>query len=188
MAAVDLAKLLGVDAIAVGRSADKLAVVKDHGAAAVIQTGSARETVDGRPLRAAVKELAGGEGVDVVYDTVGGELGGELLRSLAFGGRYIVVGWASNVSESGGRATFQPDRLPTNIMQMKCLQVMGSPMVIYSTRHPEWRKRQLAQIFEWAGERKINPFVSHRFPMTAFREAAAAKFRGDVVGSCVMQL
>ncbi len=63
--------------------------------------------------------------------SVGGEVGQKALRSLAFGGRYVIVGWASNVPDSDGRAAFAPDRLPTNIMQMKCLQVMGSPMAIY---------------------------------------------------------
>ena len=186
MAAVEVAKLLGASVIVSGRSDAKLATVKAHGADHVINTSS-QDGRDGVPrFREAVKACTGGQGVDVVYDSVGGEVGQEALRSLAFGGRYVIVGWASNVPESGGRAAFAPDRLPTNIMQMKCLQVMGSPMAIYSGRHPESRAAQLQQVLAWAEEGKLRPYVSHRFPLTEFREAVRAKFEGEVTGSCVL--
>jgi NADPH2:quinone reductase len=186
MAAVQMAKLLGARVIVTGRSDAKLALVKDQGADHVINTA----TVDGEPprFRKLVRDCTEGEGVDVVYDTVGGSIGEEALRSLAFGGRYVVVGWASNVSDSGGRANFVPDRLPTNIVQMKCLQIMGSPMAIYAGRHPEWRRRQVRQILDWAGEGRLRPYISHCFPLREFREAAHAKLEGAVTGSCILQV
>ncbi|MAG98853.1 MAG: hypothetical protein CMM08_19445 [Rhodospirillaceae bacterium] len=186
MAAVQIAKLLGASVIVTGRSDAKLATVKAYGADHVINTSSI-EGQDGVPrFRETVKACTGGNGVDVVYDSVGGEVGQEALRSLAFGGRYVIVGWASNVPDSGGRAAFAPDRLPTNIMQMKCLQVMGSPMAIYSQRYPELRAAQLQQVLAWAEEGKLRPYVSHRFPLADFREAVRAKFDGDVTGSCIL--
>ena len=188
MAAVELAKILSARVIVTGRSDQKLSQVLGHGADEAIKLASSDSIATGEKLRVKVKELTGGDGVDVVYDTVGGDMGYEALRSLKFGGRYVVVGWASNVSESGGRNTFVPDRLPTNILQMKCLQVMGSPMVIYSMRNPDWRKKQISQISKWADEKKIHPFVSHQFPLDSFKEAARAKINGEVTGSCVLSL
>ncbi len=188
MSAVQMAKLLGATVIATGRSDEKLAAVKAFGADHVINT-SPRDGEDGVPrFREDVKACTNGEGVDVVYDAVGGDVGHEALRSLAFGGRFIIVGWTSNVADSGGRATFEPDRLPTNIMQMKCLQVMGSPMVIYSMRHPEYRAGQLKQILTWAEQSKLRPHISHRFPLEQFRDAARAKLNGKISGSCVLSL
>ena len=186
MAMVQIARILGAEVIVTGRSSRKLEAVLSAGADHAIQldgdnTGSLAST-----LRTQVKTITNGAGVDAVIDTVGGAIGDAALRTLKFEGRFVIVGWASNVSESGGRQTFEPDRLPTNIMQMKCLQVMGSPMVIYSMANPAWRAKQIAQVTAWAEEGLLRPHVSHSFRAEDFREAANAKLRGEVVGSCVI--
>jgi NADPH2:quinone reductase len=186
MAMVQIAKILGAEVIVTGRSRKKLETVLSAGADHAIELDS--ENTDGLTdtLRAETKAISNGVGVDAVIDTVGGAIGYSALRTLKFEGRFVIVGWASNVSESGGRDTFEPDRLPTNIMQMKCLQVMGSPMVIYSMANPEWRSKQITQVTAWAEEGLLRPHVSHSFPAEDFRNAAHAKFDGDVVGSCVI--
>ena len=186
LAAVQMAKLLGATVIVTGRSDAKLAEVKANGANHVIN--SAEQVNDqGEPqFKQIIKDLTGGRGVDVVYDTVGGVVGLESLRSLSFCGRYVIVGWASNVSDQGGRSGFVPDRLPTNIIQMKGLQILGSPMVIYSMQNPDWRSRQKAQVLEWASAGYLKPNISHRFPLSAYREALDLKLGGGVTGSCVL--
>jgi NADPH2:quinone reductase len=183
MAAIQTAKILGATVIVSGRSEQKLAHALAHGADFAVQS---TETDDSGALRGAVKDLTDGNGVDVVYDTVGGEVGYEALRSLRFGGRYVIVGWSSNVAETGGRDTFIPDKLPTNIIQMKCLEVLGSPMVIFSMQNPEWRTQQINQVMEWARAGRLKPYISHRYPLDDFKDAAIAKFAGKVTGSCVI--
>lgn len=181
MAAIQLAKALGATVIVSGRSEAKLAVCTSFGADHVVDTSS-----EASVLRDQVRELTGGKGCSVVYDTVGGAVGSAAFRSLAFCGRYVIVGWASNIAESKGRETFQPDQLPTNIMQMKGLQVMGSPMVIYSMKNPAWRKTQIEALVEMADGGRLRPYVSSRFRLADVREAAGAKLASQVVGSCIL--
>lgn len=187
MAMVQIAKILGAMVIVSGRSSKKLRAAMAQGADLMIAQD---ECVDGEDvfnfMRESAKAATSGRGVDVVIDTVGGETGYAAMRSLKFEGRMVIVGWASNVSADGGRKTFEPDRLPTNIMQMKCLQVMGSPMVIYSMANPAWRAHQLSEIIGWADAGKISPHVSLSATAEEFQTLAAAKLGGGVVGSCVL--
>jgi len=187
MAMVQIAKLLGARVIVSGRSSEKLLAAMDQGADFMIAQDQCAEGLDALSfMRESTRAITSGRGVDVVIDTVGGETGYAAMRSLKFEGRMVIVGWASNVSADGGRETFESDRLPTNIMQMKCLQVMGSPMVIYSMANPEWRAHQLTEIIGWANEGKISPHVSLSAPAEEFQQVASAKLRGAVVGSCVL--
>jgi NADPH:quinone reductase len=117
-------------------------------------------------------------GVDVVYDGVGGELGRASLRSLRFGGRYLVVGWAS----TPGKA----EPLPTNLVMMKGLDVLGCPTVISSTKDPTLRPPRLAHILTWAESGRITPHVSHAFPLAKIADAWRAKWNGEVIGGCVV--
>jgi NADPH:quinone reductase len=136
-----------------------------------------------------VKAFTGGHGVEVVFDTVGSDVSQESMRSLAFGGRMVIVGWAGNttVAQGGGkRGSDNADRLPTNIMQMKGLYVMGSPMVIHSGREPGIRAPRLESIFKWVGEGRITPYVSHTYPLAEYRQAMHAKLIGKVNGNCVL--
>lgn len=189
MAAVQVAKLLGANVIATGRSDAKLALLKDRGADFVINT-SPRAGESGIPrFRDEVKEFTRGKGAEVVYDTVGGGVGLESMRSLGFGGRFVVVGWAGNttVAKGGARGgSSGADMLPTNIMQMKGLHVMGSPMVIHSGREPAIRPPRIAAVVDWVSRGLIDPYVSHTYPLASLREAATAKLNGQVSGGCVV--
>ncbi|MEM9314581.1 MAG: zinc-binding dehydrogenase [Pseudomonadota bacterium] len=186
MAMVQIAKILGAEVFVTGRARSKLNAVVAAGADHAIELDTSDPTALPATLRREIEALTDGAGVDAVIDTVGGITGYAAFRTLKFEGRFVIVGWASNVSQSGGRQTFEPDRLPTNIMQMKCLQVMGSPMVIYSMGNPGWRNKQKDQVLAWAKEGRLQPQVSHEFPVKEFRSAARAKFGGEVVGSCVL--
>ena len=189
MAAVQVAKLLGATVIATGRSDTKLAGVRSFGADHVINTAT-QDGASGVPrFRDDVKALTGGSGAHVVYDTVGGDVSLESMRSLRFGGRMVIVGWAANtkVARGGGkRGSENANTLPTNIMMMKGLSVMGSPMVIHSGRDPALRATRLRTVFQWVAEGRLTPFVSHTFPIEKFREALRAKLTGEVNGGCVL--
>jgi NADPH:quinone reductase len=189
LAAVQLAKLLGAIVIATGRSDTKLAVVKEHGADHVINCKSTEGESGIRAFRDDVKNLTGGRGVDVVYDGVGGDISLESLRCVAFGARFLVVGWAATpfvAKGKGQRGAPNANVLPTNLIMMKGLDVLGCPTIISTVNDPSLRAPRLAKILEWAGAGRIRPHVSHVFPLTEFGEAMRAKWNGEVIGGCVL--
>ncbi len=189
LAAVHVAKLLGAKVIATGRSDDKLAVVKEQGADHVINIAPAEGQTGIRPFRDEVKALTSGQGVDVVYDGVGGDISLESLRAVKFGARFLVVGWASTpfVALGGGRrGAPNANQLPTNLIMMKGLDVLGCPTIISTVMNPSLRAPRLAQVMAWAEEGKIKPMVSHTFPLADFKEAMRMKWSGKVIGGCVL--
>lgn len=188
LAAVQIAKIVGATVIATGRSQDKLAVVASQGADHVIDVRG--EDGGLRSFKDEVKQLTGGRGVDVVYDGVGGEISIESLRCVKFGARFLIVGWASTpfvAKGKGGRGAPNANVLPTNLIMMKGLDVLGCPTAISTAMDPSIRAERLAQVLAWAEEGKIRPHVSHVFPLDRYREAMHAKWRGEVVGSCVLR-
>jgi len=181
LAAVQVAKLVGATVIATGRSAAKLATVAAHGADHTIATGAGA-------LRDQVKAIAPA-GVDVVYDGVGGELSVDSLRCVRFGARFLIVGWAATplvARGKGQRGAPNANVLPTNLIMMKGLDVLGCPTVIATVHDPALRAPRLAQVLAWAAAGQLRPHVSHRFPLAEFRAAMRAKWAGEVTGGCVV--
>jgi NADPH:quinone reductase len=180
LAAVQVCKLLGAKVIATGRSEKKLAIVKEHGADHVLGTKGFKDEV---------KALTGGKGVSVVYDAVGGEISLESLRCVAFGARFLIVGWASTPFVAlgrGQRGAPNANVLPTNLIMMKGLDVLGCPTVISTVVDPSSRPPRLSAVLGWAKEGKIRPHVSHTFPLSEFKAAMKARWEGEVTGGCVL--
>lgn len=187
LSAVHVAKLMGATVIATGRSEAKLGVVKAQGADHVIMVSSGADGI--QPFRDEVKALTGGRGVDVVYDGVGGEISSESLRCARFGARFLIVGWASTpfvAKGKGQRGAPRANVLPTHLIMMKGLDVLGCPTAISTLHDPSIRAPRLTQILAWAESGEIQPYVSHRYSLDEYREAARAKWRGDVIGGCVL--
>jgi NADPH2:quinone reductase len=183
LAAVHVAKLLGATVIATGRSDDKLAVVAAEGADHVVNT------TDLGVLRDAVKELTGGRGVDVVYDGVGGEISVESLRCVRFGARYLIAGWAATpfvAAGKGRRGAPNANVLPTNLIMMKGLDVLGCPAAIAVAQDPSIRPPRFAEVWRWAETGKIRPLVTRAWPLAEVKAAMLAKWRGEVVGGAVL--
>ncbi len=181
LAAVQVARLLGATVIATGRSDEKLKVVKAQGAHHVVNSSAS--------FKEEIKALTSGEGVDVVYDGVGGDISLESLRAVKFGARFLIVGWASTPFVSRGkgqRGAPNANFLPTNLLLMKGLDVLGCPTAISTVKDPSIREARMAQIWRWAEEGKIQPHVSHVFALAQFKEAMRTKWRGDVIGGCVL--
>lgn len=186
LAAVHVAKRVGATVIATGRSPDKNALVAEEGADHVIDTGTDDGSV--RRFRDEVKALTGGKGVDVVYDGVGGALSLEALRCVRFGARFVIVGWAATpfvAKGKGGRGAPNANQLPTNLIMMKGLDVLGSPTVIGTKNDPSLRAPRLKQIWQWVDE-GLRPRVGATFPMSEVHAAMRAKWESRVVGSCVL--
>ncbi len=181
LAAVQVAKIVGAQVIATGRSPAKLAVVKAQGADHVLDSAASFKTQ--------VKELTAGRGADVVYDAVGGEISLESLRCVRFGARFLIVGWAATpavASGKGQRGAPNANQLPTNLIMMKSLDVLGCPMAISTANDPASRPPRLAQVLAWAERGAIRPHVSHVFALADVKAALRAKWTGEVIGGCVL--
>ncbi len=120
LAAVEIAKLMGARVIAVASSGDKLAFAREHGA----DEGINYETED---LRARLKALTKPKGVDVLYDPVGGAYAEPSLRAMAWGGRYLVLGFASGTIP----------RIPLNLVMLKGCAIIGVFWTSFVERNPE---------------------------------------------------
>jgi len=151
-------------------------------------------TVDGdgerRRFREDVKALTGGRGVDVVWDAVGGAVSLESLRCVRFGARFLIVGWASTplvAKGRGGRGAPRANQLPTNLMMMKGLDVLGCPAVISTAHDPSLRPERLDWIMERVADGRLTPHVGEVFEMDDWKEAMEAKWRSRFVGGCVLR-
>ncbi len=183
LAAVHIAKMVGATVIATGRNVDKLARVAEQGADHTVRVG---DDVD---MRAEVKDLTGGKGVDVVYDGVGGPISAASLRCVKFGARYLVVGWAATpfvAKGRGQRGAPNANQLPTNLIMMKGLDVLGCPTVITTHHDPSVRTERLAAIEAWIAQGVLTPFVERAYAFDELHEAMWAKWKSLHVGGCVL--
>lgn len=190
LAAVHVAKRMGATVIATGRTDAKLAVVREQGADHVINSRAPEGEPGVRRFRDEVKALTAGRGVDVVYDGVGGAVSAESLRCVCFGARYLIVGWAATpfvARGKGGRGAPNANVLPTNLIMMKGLDVLGCPTVIATQHDPSIREKRLSTLLRWVEEGAIVPHVSHRYALEEFGEAMRAKWTGRFVGGGVVR-
>lgn len=188
LAAVHLAKIVGATVIATGRNLDKLAQVKAQGADHVICTAGDDGLAN---LRPAVKALTDGKGVDMVYDGVGGPISAASLRCVAFGARYLIVGWAATpfvAKGRGQRGAPNANVLPTNLIMMKGLDVLGCPTAITTHRDPSVRVRRLSELWAHVNSGRLTPYVAASYPFGRVREAMTAKWESRHVGGCVLEV
>jgi NADPH2:quinone reductase len=189
LAAVHLAKILGATVIATGRNPDKLADVAAQGADHVIRCEGTDGAGGGPRLREQVKALTGGRGVDVVYDGVGGPISLETMRCVAFGARYLIVGWAATpfvARGKGQRGAPNANLLPTNLIMMKGLNVLGCPTLITTDRDPSIRVERLARIMDWVDSGQLTPHVGPVYALADVHDAMRAKWASRFVGGCVV--
>ena len=189
LAAVELAKRVGATVIAAGRSPAKLAELAELGADHTVVTTDPDAESGVRRFRDEVKALTGGRGVEVVYDPVGGETSLEALRCVDFGARFLIVGWASTpfvAKGKGQRGAPNANVLPTNLIMMKGLDVLGCPAVISTVRDPSLRPTRLRALLAWAEAGELHPKVAAQFPLSQLHEALRAKWASRHVGGIVV--
>ncbi len=153
LTAVEVGKAMGARIIATARGAERLKVPAAHGADAVIDTAA-------EDLRERVMALTDGRGVDVCYDAVGGELGEQSLRCLAWQGRYLVIGLAAGVPE-----------VKANHLLVKNTSVVGFYWGSYRKNAPARVATSLQTLLAWYAEGKLQPHVSGAFGLDLFKEA-----------------
>jgi NADPH2:quinone reductase len=168
LAAVQLGAALGARVIAAASTDEKLALCREHGAAETVNYAT-------EDLRARLKELTGGAGADVVYDPVGGELAEPALRSIAWRGRFLVVGFAAG----------DIPRIPLNLTLLKGCEIVGVFLGAFAERQPADAARNAAALNELWSAGRIRPVVSATYPLedaaTALKDIAARKVTGKVV-------
>lgn len=169
LAAVEIGKQLGARVIAAASSADKLAICAEHGADELINYNN-------EDLRARLKTITAGKGVDVIYDAVGGELAESALRSCAWRGRYLVVGFASGTIP---KPAF-------NLPLLKGCSVVGVFWGEYVGREPQRYQSDLQQLFRWLMDGKLRPRIDAKYPLERGAEAIRALMDRKVAGKVVI--
>ena len=168
LAAIEIGKALGARIIACASTDEKLEVCRQHGADVLINYSK-------EDLREAVKAATGGKGPDVIYDPVGGEYAEPAFRSIAWGGRYLVVGFANG----------EIPKLPLNLTLLKGASLVGVFWGEFTKRNPKGNLGNMRQLLQWLQEGKIKPHISGRYPLArtadALNDMAARRVTGKIV-------
>ena len=154
LAAVEIAKLMGARVIAVASSEEKIALAMRHGADEGIDYG----TCD---LKTTLKARTAPDGLDVLYDCVGGDAAEPSLRALGWKGRYLVIGFASG----------EIPRLPLNIVMLKGCDVLGVFWTAFVEREPEAHRTNMVEVLNWCREGRLAPHVHGTFPLAETADA-----------------
>jgi NADPH:quinone reductase len=168
-AAIQIAKAAGARVIAAASSDEKCAFCRELGADASINYSTAK-------LRDELKSLTAGKGPDVVYDPVGGDLAEPVFRSIAWRGRYLVIGFAQ-----GGIPS-----LPLNLALLKGASIVGVFWGEFARREPQINARALAELANWYAQGRIKPVIDRTLPMSALPQAFARMDSRQVHGKLVL--
>jgi len=169
LAAVEIGKILGARVIAAASSEAKLALAREHGADALINYGAS-------DLRERIREETDGKGVDVVYDPVGGGYAEQALRSLAPGGRYLVIGFASG----------EIPKIALNLLLLKVVSLVGVFWGAFARAQPQRNAANMAELLAWYTQGRLRPHVSATFPLARYREALDAVIQRKALGKVVL--
>jgi len=168
LAAIEIGKILGARVIACASTGEKLAVCREHGADEAINYAT-------EDLRDRIKALTDGRGPDVVYDPVGGAYTELALRSIAWRGRLLVVGFAAG----------EIPKIPLNLTLLKGCSIVGVFWGDFTRREPQHFTEAMARLGRWYAEGRLKPHISARFPLERAADAlklmAARKVTGKVV-------
>ena len=168
LAAIEIGKALGARVIAAASTTEKLAVCKEHGADVLINYTT-------EDLREAIKAATNGKGPDVVYDPVGGSYTEPAFRSIAWRGRYLVIGFANG----------EIPKLPLNLPLLKGASLVGVFWGDFARREPAHNLAAMQELMRWLAEGKIKPHISARYALAdtpqALIDMASRKVTGKIV-------
>jgi NADPH:quinone reductase len=169
LAAIEIGKALGAKVIAAASTAEKLAVCKEHGADELINYSS-------EDFRERIKAITGGKGPDVIYDPVGGPLAEQAFRSIAWRGRYLVIGFANG----------EIPKIPFNLMLLKGAAVVGVFWGDFTRREPQENLAGMQELLGWMRQGKIRPHISARYPLAQGAHALNDMMNRKVMGKVVI--
>ena len=167
-AAIEIGKILGARVIACASSDDKLAFCKAIGADELVNYQT-QKLKDG--LRALAKN-----GVDVVYDPVGGDLSEQAVRALAWNGRHLVIGFAQG----------QIPKLPLNLVLLKSANIQGVFWGAHTEREPRLHRANMDQLLAWAAAGRLKPHIHRVYRFDEIGEALKAIARREVRGKAIL--
>ncbi len=168
-AAIQIAKAAGARVIAAASTDEKCALCTSIGADATINYST-------KNLRDEIKALTDGKGPDVIYDPVGGDFAEPAFRSIAWRGRYLVVGFASGPIPS----------LPLNLTLLKGASIVGVFWGDFARREPKANAAMMAELAGWYAQGKIKPVIDRTMPMAELKAAYAHMGSRGVKGKLVM--
>jgi len=171
LAAVELGKVMGATVIAAASTEDKLSICKEKGADYVINYSK-------EDLRTRIKEITEDKGVDVVYDAVGGSLAESALRSIAWKGRYLVVGFTSGEIPS----------FPANLALLKGASIVGVFWGSFAEREPKQSVQNFAELVAWIKEGKINQHIHKIYSLQQAPQALQDLIDRKVIGKAVVRI
>ena len=164
-----IAKAMGARVIAAASSDEKCALCTSIGADATINYSKDN-------LREAIKTLTDGKGPDVIYDPVGGDFAEPAFRSIAWRGRYLVVGFASGPIPA----------LPFNLALLKGASIVGVFWGDFAKREPKANAAMMGELAQWYAQGKIKPVIDRTMPMAELPAAYAHMGSRGVMGKLVM--
>ena len=176
LAAIELGVAFGARVIAAVSSEEKAKVAREAGASDVVIYGRAPFDKDqSKALSEAFKKAVGPNGADIIYDAVGGDYADPAIRSIAWEGRYLVVGFPSGIP-----------KLPLNLTLLKSCDVCGVFWGAFTMRDPEKNRDHIARLFRLWKDGKINPRVTDIFPLAKGGDAIAKMARREAIGKLVV--
>ncbi|MDQ2082339.1 NADPH:quinone oxidoreductase family protein [Xanthobacteraceae bacterium Astr-EGSB] len=168
LAAVEIGKLLGARVIACAGSDEKLDFARRHGADLGVN-------YDRDDLKTALRAATGGEGVDVVYDPIGGATGEAALRALRWAGRHLVIGFAAG----------DLPKFAMNVVLLKSLDILGVYWGGWAERNPAGYRADMAQIVKWFADGRLSARIHATYALAdtaeAIRQIAGRKVMGKVI-------
>jgi NADPH2:quinone reductase len=179
LAAVELGKAMGARVIAACSSQEKVDLAIKHGADAGVVYGRGPFDRDGqKALGALFKEAGGAEGFNVIYDAIGGDYAEPALRSIAWEGRYLVVGFAAG----------DIPKIPLNLALLKGCDIVGVFWGTWAARNPELFSKSIDELLELYAQGKVKPHVSERFPLERGADAIAHLGSRQAMGKVVVTI
>ena len=170
LATVELAKVMGAHVIAAASSADKLEVAREAGADELINYTE-------EPLKDAVKRIAK-DGVDVIYDPVGGDFTEQALRCMAWEGRHLIIGFAAG----------DIPKIPANLALLKGCAVVGVFWGAFTMKDPQAHMQNVKELLQLYTDGKIHPRVSEVYPFEEYANALNALSQRKAKGKIVLKV
>ncbi len=168
LAAIEIGKVMGARVIACTSSDEKCDFAKQHGADETVNYASA-------DLRDELKRIGGKHGIDVIYDAVGGPYAEPALRSIAWKGRYLVIGFAAG----------DIPKIPLNLPLLKGCDIVGVHWGAFVDREPDMQAAEMVDIVRWCAEGKLSAHVHAVYPLAdtarALKDIAARKVMGKAI-------
>jgi NADPH:quinone reductase len=177
IAAVELGKAMGARVIAAASSQEKVEFAKQAGAdEGIVYAEKLGDRDAQRAFSDKIKEIGGG-GVDVIYDSVGGDYAEPAIRAMNWDGRYLVIGFPAGIP-----------RIPLNLTLLKGMQIVGVFWGSFAAKEPRRHAANVQELFELYAAGKIKPRISQRFPLARAAEAIRVLQDRKVQGKIVVTM